>query len=406
MFSGQKRLAIYPSRKCSVSNLLSRQKRHVDPGCHYSFQWQFLRQLIFTRLFGYISEVKWFVSFLRTQSRFWLVVGALALALIIAVIDYLTGYEVTIYPFYSIPILLMAWFVDRNLALLISVASTFAWWWVDKASGHVYSSEWLRLWDALVKLMFFGLVTVAAWNFRQQRDVIRARVELLERSQQLEQEIIRISEREQQRIGRDLHDGVCQYLAAIGFTASMLRQKLERESNSLAESAGEIVNLLQDAGVRTRDFARGLSPVDRDEGGLESALEELAASTSRLAGISCFFICPTPVQTLDNRSAVHLFRIAQEALSNALKHGRAKNVVIVLEIGDGLCSLRISDDGIGFNPDIIERKGMGLNIMRYRARTLGGKLEIQPNYPSGTVVSCALEEKAHEGLLSEAHRDE
>ena len=389
-----------------MSNLLSRQKRHVDTGCHYSFQWRFWRQLIFTRLFGYISEVKWFVSFLRTQSRLWLVVGALALALIIAVIDYLTGYEVTIYPFYSIPILLTVWFVDRNLALLISVASTFAWWWVDKASGHVYSSEWLRLWDALVKLMFFGLVTVAAWNFRQQRDVIRARVELLERSQQLEQEIIRISEREQQRIGRDLHDGVCQYLAAIGFTASMLRQKLERESNSLAESAGEIVNLLQDAGVRTRDFARGLSPVDRDEGGLESALEELAASTSRLAGISCSFICPTPVQTLDNRSAVHLFRIAQEALGNALKHGRAKNVVIVLEIGDGLCSLRISDDGIGFTPDIIERKGMGLNIMRYRARTLGGKLEIQRNFPSGTVVSCALEEKAHEELLSEARIDE
>src|SRR5215468_10238757 len=95
--------------------------------------------------------------------------------------------------------------------------------------------------------------------------------------------------REQQRIGRDLHDGVCQYLAAIGFTASMLRQKLEKESSSLAESAGEIVNLLQDAAVRTRDFARGLSPVDRDEGGLESALEELAASTSRLAGISCSF---------------------------------------------------------------------------------------------------------------------
>jgi signal transduction histidine kinase len=350
--------------------------------------------------------VKWFVSFLRTQSRFWLVVEALALALIIAVIDYLTGYEVTIYPFYSIPILLMVWFVDRNLALLISVASTFAWWWVDKASGHVYSSEWLRLWDAIVKLMFFGLVTVAAWNFRQQRDAITARMELLERSQQLEQEIIRVSEREQQRIGRDLHDGVCQYLAAIGFTASMLRQKLEKESNSLAESAGEIVNLLQDAAVRTRDFARGLSPVDHDEGGLESALEELAASSSKLAGISCSFICSTPVQTLDNRSAVHLFRIAQEALSNALKHGRAKNIVMVLETGDGLCSLRISDDGIGFNPDIIERKGMGLNIMRYRARTLGGKLEIQRNDPSGMVVSCALEEKAHEGLLSEAHRDE
>jgi signal transduction histidine kinase len=355
---------------------------------------------------GYISQVKRFVSFLRTQSRFWLFVEALALALVIAVVDYLTGYEITVYPFYSIPILLTVWFADRNLALLISVVSTFAWWWADKASGHVYSSEWLRLWDAIVKLMFFGLVTFAAWNFRQQRDAIRARLELLERSQQLEQEIIRVSEREQQRIGRNLHDGVCQYLAAIGFTASMLRQRLERESNSLAESAGEIVNLLQDAAVRTRDFARGLSPVDRDEGGLESALEELAASTSKLAGISCTFICPATIQVQDNRFAVHLFRIAQEALSNALKHGRAKTVVIALEIGDGLCSLRISDDGIGFDPDSIERKGMGLSIMRYRARMLGGKLEIQPNYPSGTVVSCAIEEEAQTKLLSEARIDE
>jgi len=342
----------------------------------------------------------------RTQSRFWVFVEALGLALIIAVIDYLTGYEVTIYPFYSIPILLMVWFVDRNFALLISVVSTFAWWWADKASGHVYSSEWLRLWDASVKLMFFGLVTFAAWNFRQQRDAIRARLELLERSQQLEQEIIRISEREQQRIGRDLHDGVCQYLAAIGFTASMLKQRLEKESSSLAGIAGEIVNLLQDAAVKTRDFARGLSPVDHDEGGLESALEELATSTAKLAGISCSFICPTPVQILDNRFAVHLFRIAQEALSNALKHGRARTVIIALEIGDGHCSLRVSDDGVGFDPYSTERKGMGLSIMRYRARMLGGKLDIQPNYPSGMVVTCAIEDGAQAKFISEPRVNE
>jgi signal transduction histidine kinase len=350
--------------------------------------------------------VRRLVWFLRTQSRFWLFIEALVLASTIGIIDYLTGYEVTIYPLYAMPILLMVWLVDRNFALLISVVSTLAWWCADKASGHVYSSEWLRLWDAIVKLMFFGLVAFAAWNFRQQRDAIGARLQLLERSQQLEREIIRISEREQQRIGRDLHDGICQYLAAIGFTASMLRQRLERESNLLAETAGEIVNLLQDAAGRTRDLARGLSPVDRDEGGLESALEELATSTAKLAGISCSFICPTPVHIRDNRFAVHLFRIAQEAVSNALKHGKAKAVVIALEIGEGLCSLRVNDDGIGFDPNLGEKKGMGLNIMRYRARVIGGKLEIQPNYPSGMVVSCAVEEEAQRRLVSELDLDE
>jgi signal transduction histidine kinase len=350
--------------------------------------------------------VKRFVSFFRPQSRFWLFVEALGLAFIIAVIDYFTGYEVTIYPFYAIPILLMIWFGDRNFALLISIVSTFAWWWADKASGHVYSSEWLRIWDAVVRLMFFGLVMFAAWNFKQQRDAIRARLELLERSHQLEQEIIRISEHEQQRIGRDLHDGVCQYLAAIGFTTSMLRQRLEKESSAHSEAAGEIVNLLQDAAVRTRDFARGLSPVDRDEGGLESALEELARSTAKLAGVSCSFICPAPVQIRENAFAVHLFRIAQEALSNAIKHGRAKTVIIALEAGDGLCSLRVSDDGLGFDPSSLERKGMGLSIMRYRARMLGGKLEIQPNFPSGMVVLCTIEDGAQTEMISALHANE
>jgi signal transduction histidine kinase len=332
-----------------------------------------------------------FATFLRKQSRLQLFVEVFALAILVGLIDYVTGYEVTIYPFYSVPILVMVWFGDMRLAAVISVLSTVCWWWADKASGHQYSTEWLRLWDAIVRFMFFGLVMFAGRTVKQHRDDFRARLELLERAQQLEQEIITISEREQQRIGRDLHDEVCQYLAAIGFTASMLKQQLESESHALAKSAGDIASLLQDAAMRTRDLARGLSPVDRDAGGLESALEELASTTSRLAGISCSVICSETVPITDNILAIHLFRIAQEALSNALKHGRAKSVVIAFEASDGTCSLRVSDDGVGFNPLPSERKGMGLSIMRYRARMISGRLEIQPNSPVGTVVVCTIE---------------
>jgi signal transduction histidine kinase len=252
------------------------------------------------------------------------------------------------------------------------------------------NSEGFRIWDAIVRLVFFWLVVFAASMFKKQRDSIRDRLALLERAQQLEREIINIREREQQRIGRDLHDGVCQYLAAIGFTAALLKRDLERELPILAEKAGEISSLLQDAAKRTRDIARGLSPVDRDEGGLESALDELASTTSRLAGISCSFICVGPVSIRDNARAVHLFRIAQEALSNATKHGHAKAVVIALEACDGALSLRVSDDGTGFDPTCSERKGMGLNIMRYRARMLAGTLEIQSNSPAGTTVTCTI----------------
>jgi signal transduction histidine kinase len=340
-------------------------------------------------------------NFFRKQSHASLFIQALALAAAIGFIDYLTGYEVTVFPFYSIPILLMVWFGNRNLAVMISVLSALAWWWADAASGHAYSHEWLRVWDTIVKLMFFCLVMFAGSAFKQQRDASRARIELLERSQQLEQQIISISEREQQRIGRDLHDGVCQFLSAIGFTAAMLKRDLERELNERAKIAGEIAKLLQDASALTRDLARGLSPVDRDEGGLESALDELASSTSRLAEISCSFLCPEPLQILDNTLAVHLFRIAQEAVSNATKHGHAKAVVIALESSEGIVSLRVSDDGIGFDPARSARKGMGLNIMSYRARMIGGTLEIQSNSPSGTVVVCTIERGSNARLNSD-----
>jgi signal transduction histidine kinase len=233
-------------------------------------------------------------------------------------------------------------------------------------------------------------VLFAGWSVKRQRDEARSRIELLERSQQLEEEIIDISEREQQRIGRDLHDGVCQFLAAIGITASMLRHDAEKTSQSLASKIEELANHVRDAAGRVRQLARGLSPVDRDEGGLESALEELASSTAKLTGISCSFVCPGPAPNLESTPAIHLFRIAQEAVSNALKHGHAKTIVIALDTSDGGCSLRVSDDGVGFVPSITEKKGMGLSIMRYRARMIGGELEIQPNSPTGIVVACAI----------------
>ena len=162
----------------------------------------------------------------------WVFIQALALTITIGLIDYVTGDEVTVDPFYSIPILFMVWFGNKNLAIVISVFCAFAWWWANAAGGHSYSSEGLRIWDAIVRLMFFCLVVFAGSMFKKQRDSIHDRLALLERSQQLEREIINISEREQQRIGRDLHDGVCQYLAAIGFTAAMLVKFQQRYQNS------------------------------------------------------------------------------------------------------------------------------------------------------------------------------
>ncbi len=327
----------------------------------------------------------------RRQPQWLLYTVASAQAAVCGFFDYVTGYELAVYPVYAVPILFMVWFGGRLPAVMISVVCALVWWWADVGAGHVYSNGWFQAWDIVLRLIFFLVVAFAGLAFKENRDTMGARVRLLEHSQRLESEIISVSERERQRIGRDLHDGVCQYLAAIGLTADLLRQNLASENHARAEAAGEIATLLQDAVDRAREVARGLSPVDRDEGGLESALEELASSTTRLTGIACDFICPEPLPVRDNILAVHLFRIAQEAVGNATRHAHAHNIIIALEASDGDLSLRVSDDGRGFDPAQVNASaggGMGLNTMRYRARTLGGTLEIYPNAPTGTVVAC------------------
>ncbi|MDR3404884.1 MAG: sensor histidine kinase [Chthoniobacter sp.] len=348
-----------------------------------------------------MSHVDSIVAFFKRQSKGWIFIQALALVALIGFVDYITGYEVTIFPFYSIPVLLAIFFGNQRLATIICVCSALAWWGADTASGHKYSREWLQIWDAIVRLMLFCLVMFAGTSVRQQRDASRARVALLERMHRLEHEIIHISERERQRIGRDLHDGVCQYLAAIGFTAGLLKKELQTASPAHATIAADVADLLNDAIVRTRDLSRGLSPVDPDERGLELALADLAATNTRLTGISCTFQCPEAVPIEDNEVSVHLFRIAQEALNNAAKHGYARSIAIRLKESEGKIALTISDDGEGFHPPPVEQRGIGLNIMTYRARTVGGDLTIQANSPKGTIVSCTIDKSASSELPPE-----
>ena len=339
-----------------------------------------------------MNPCKRFTAFYKAQPAVWSFVQALVLLAVVGFLDYITGFEMAFYPFYAIPILFMVWLGDRAQALVICVLCAVVWWWADAAAGHIYEHEWLRAWDAFIRFMFFLVVTFAGAAYKQQRATVRARVALLERSRRLEQEIIAISERERQGIGRDLHDGMCQYLAAIGLTADLLRQNLVQDGHPRAQAAGEIANLLQDAVERVRELARGLSPVDRDEGGLESALEELANSTTRLTGVQCAFLCAEPVPIQEDIRAIHLFRIAQEAVSNATRHGRARHIIVALEAAGHDFSLRVSDDGRGFDAaGSGGRGGMGLNIMRYRARVIGGTLEVYPNTPTGTVVACTVQ---------------
>ena len=206
----------------------------------------------------------------------------------------------------------------------------------------------------------------------------------------LEREILEISEREQRRIGHDLHDGLCQHLAGVEMMSQVLEQKLASRSPDAARRAGEIAKNVREAISQTRSLARGLSPVTLDSEGLASALQELALNTGKIFGVACRFDCDPPVSVADHAVATHLFRLAQEAVANAIKHGRAKRISIRLTGDRGRVILKVDDDGAGFPAEIFKSKGMGLRIMQSRVGMMGGTLAIERNPGGGASVICSV----------------
>ena len=205
----------------------------------------------------------------------------------------------------------------------------------------------------------------------------------------LEKEILQISELEQHRIGQDLHDGICQQMAAVELMAEVLEQKLKKEAKALAPHAEKIGTAVREVISQTRALSRGLSPVLLESEGLMSAFKELASNTKEMFGVSCQFFCLKPVHVEDLTTATHLYRIAQEAVSNAIKHGKAREIQIVLSSEDGVLTLAIQDDGIGIQSAAGKKKGMGLQVMKYRAGIIGGSIDVRKS-EHGTRVTCML----------------
>jgi len=204
----------------------------------------------------------------------------------------------------------------------------------------------------------------------------------------LEKTVLEISEREQRRIGQDLHDGLGQHLTGIAFMTKVQEQKLAERQIPEAADAAKIVQLVNDAILKTRELARGLLPVVSDAHGLMSALSLYATEIEDLFGIACRFQCEEAVLIHDVPMATHLYHIAQEAVNNAIKHGHANEIVIRLFSGEREGTLVIRDDGVGIARPLAPHSGVGLHIMNYRAGMIGGNLEIHREQPCGTQVIC------------------
>ena len=204
----------------------------------------------------------------------------------------------------------------------------------------------------------------------------------------LEQEILEISDREKRRIGQDMHDSLGQLLTGIGFKSKSLENKLAAKGVAEAATAKQIAELVTQAIMQARGLARGLQPVEPRPAGLMSALEELAINVRDLFKVSCTFRCPQMVEIDAPAKATHLYRIAQEACNNAVKHGRAGEIVIELRRTTDRLTLSIADDGVGFAAPPERPTGMGMQIMRYRAAMVAGSIAVRAGDPRGTVIVC------------------
>ncbi|MEA3412506.1 MAG: PAS domain S-box protein [Pseudomonadota bacterium] len=207
----------------------------------------------------------------------------------------------------------------------------------------------------------------------------------------LEREIIQMSTFQQERIGREIHDGIGQQLTGLSMIASSLERRLTASRiKSEAGIAKQLVVQLQKTMEDAKAIALGLSPVEIDPEGLADALSRLIEDAAKASGIHCRFLSSSSVLPPDAFTAVHLYRIAQEALNNALKHAGPDNVEVGLEIADQNLVLSVRDDGTGIKPSNNVHNRLGLHTMKYRADIIGGNLSIEPRADGGTLVRCTL----------------
>ena len=195
--------------------------------------------------------------------------------------------------------------------------------------------------------------------------------------------------REQERLGQELHDTLGPQLTAISMLAASLYQRLHSRLADEAELAAKLLARIEQTKSDTRALAKGLMPVECDAEGLMSALLDLSELTEETHGITCRFECDEVVNVPDNFTATRLYRIAKEAVHNAVKHAQPDEIVISLS-NERALTLQVRDDGCGMTIDS-DDGGNGIRIMRHRCKMIGGELDIQPGKNGGTVVTCSIE---------------
>jgi len=308
--------------------------------------------------------------------------------------DYATGYERSLLLFYLLPISLAAWYGSFGFSLAIAAVCILAWVLSDLAAG-VPTIEFWNVGTAFASFaLFAGVLSKLATLVRELDQRVNERTAALEREmaerRRLDQEIARVADRERRRLGHDLHDRLGQHLTGTALAAQVLKEKLAAKSAPEAAEAEKLVRYVDEGIDITRNLARGFFSPELDAEGLIVALQHLAENVSEKFQINCVLNGDESIRIHDRTIANQLYRIAQEAVTNSVKHAAPKQIDIRLtKDGPDLC-LTIIDDGIGFPDTPPKSEGLGLHLMHHSAALSGATVDIRRNGDRGTITTCRI----------------
>ena len=319
----------------------------------------------------------------------------LVMVMLVGYLDYISGVENSMLLLYLVPIALATSMRGIPAGIIVSVLSISTWVASDVFAGIVR----VNIWNVLTGFGCYSLIVflLARWRelLKQMHSRIEERTAALRRElaarKQLEAKVAASAERERERVGRELHDGLCQHLTGTSLVAQTVSIQIRNINSNISEQARKVVALIDEGIEMTREIARGLLSFELDAGGLAAALQSLAKTVTHEQGTDCKLAENIDV-TIAQPVANHLYWITREAVANAVKHGHARRILINLRQRNGTAELKIEDDGIGFSKlDGVESRSLGLKLMTRRAELAGGVLQIADAVPHGVIVRCEVQ---------------
>jgi signal transduction histidine kinase len=344
--------------------------------------------------------IKWLKRFEAWPKQV-VVLACIVFITLVGLIDYITGYETFFFTFYLLAIFLGTWRVNAAFGAWLSALSVTAWVSSNIEAGAHYLNYFVPVWNAVILFTIYLIIVFLLSRLKKINEELEERVRLrtealtreIQERMRLQKELLETSEREQRRIGRDLHDGLCQQLTGTALTGHLLAQKLTDKALDEAGEAARLVDLLEETIEMTRNLSHELNPVELKTGKLTDHFEHLAADASQRFKVECKFESSLSHPLDDAMVGTHLYRIAQEAVVNAAKHGRAGRINIGLDSGDDEIVLSITDDGTA-GPEKTDDGGPGpygaLRALAYRADLIGASFNIERLATRGTRVTCVL----------------